>query len=106
MINLAGWGFWVWIVMSMMFIGPVMRMIFGGRTSYWMGGEWQGGKNKARIKKNDVARLEAAIDERDTVIEDLQNRLSELESRLDFTERLLSGNPGIRESGYRETIVP
>ena len=57
MINLAGWGFWVWIVMSMMFIGPVMRMIFGGRSSYWMGGELQGGK-RTRIKKNEVARLE------------------------------------------------
>ena len=105
MINLAGWGFWVWIVMSMMFIGPVMRMIFGSRSSYWMGGEWQGGR-KARIKKNDVTRLEAAIGERDTVIEDLQNRLSELESRLDFTERLLSGNQGIRESANQGVRVP
>jgi len=105
MINLAGWGFWVWIAMSMMFIGPVMRMMFGGRTSYWMGGEWQGSK-KARIKKNDVARLEAALDERDTVIEDLQTRLSELESRLDFTERLLSGNQSIRESADQGARVP
>ena len=105
MIDHAGWGFWVWIVMSMMFIGPVMRMMFGGRTSYWMGGEWQGGK-RTRIKKNEVARLEAALDQRDTVIEDLQTRLSELESRLDFTERLLSGNQSIRESADQGARVP
>jgi len=105
MIDHAGWGFWVWIVMSMMFIGPVMRMIFGSRSSYWTGSEWQGGR-KARIKKNEVARLESALGERDTVIEDLQNRLSELESRLDFTERLLSGNQGIRESGNQRVTAP
>ena len=87
MIDQAGWGVWVWIAMSVMFMGPVMRMMFGGRNAHWMG-EWDG--KKSRIKRNDVARLEAAIGERDTVIEDLQHRLSEMESRLDFTERLLS----------------
>ena len=105
MIDHAGWGFWVWIAMSMMFIGPVMRMMFGSRSSYWAARERVGGK-KARLKKNEVARLESALGERDMVIEDLQHRLSELESRLDFTERLLSENPGIRESGERGVRVP
>ena len=105
MIDHAGWGFWVWIVMSMMFIGPVMRMMFGSRSSYWTARERLGGK-KARLKKNEVARLESALGERDMVIEDLQHRLSELESRLDFTERLLSGNKGIRESANQGIRVP
>ena len=105
MMDHAGWGFWVWIVMSMMFIGPVMRMIFGSRSSYWTARERFQGK-KARLKKNEVARLESALGERDMVIEDLQHRLSELESRLDFTERLLSENAGIRESGNQRVTSP
>lgn len=90
MTDQAGWGVWVWIVMSFMFMGPVMRMIFGGRINYTgLAGERQRGK-KGRITRNEVARLERAIGDRDLVIEDLQHRLSEMESRLDFTERLLS----------------
>jgi len=38
----------------------------------------------------EFARLDAALTERDGVIEDLQHRLSEMESRLDFAERLLT----------------
>jgi hypothetical protein len=40
--------------------------------------------------QEEAKRLDAAIAERDVVIEDLQRRLSEMESRLDFTERLLA----------------
>lgn len=104
MTDQAGWGVWVWIVMSFMFMGPVMRMIFGGRYT-GIAGERQRGK-KARITRSEVVRLEQAIGERDLVIEDLQHRLSEMESRLDFTERLLSGNQGIRESANPGAGVP
>lgn len=38
----------------------------------------------------DARQIEEALGQRDQVIEDLQRRLSEMESRLDFTERLLS----------------
>lgn len=90
MTDQAGWGVWVWIVLSIVFMGPMMRMIFGRGGSYTgLMGERESGR-KSRIKQTDVARLEAAIDDRDLVIEDLQHRLSEMESRLDFTERLLS----------------
>jgi uncharacterized protein (DUF3084 family) len=37
--------------------------------------------------------MEDALLERDEVIEDLQRRLSEMESRLDFTERMLARAP-------------
>jgi hypothetical protein len=86
----AGWGMWVWLAVSIMFAGPIMRMIFGDRSAYTgIAGERQNGK-KNRLKRGELTRLEAALEERDTVIEDLQHRLSEMESRLDFTERLLS----------------
>jgi len=61
---------WMLFVFLMVFIGPVMRI---------------GGRRQNR-------RLEAALAERDAVIEDLQHRLSELESRLDFTERLVANH--------------
>jgi hypothetical protein len=65
----------------MMFMGPMMRMMFGSR--------W----GRDRFNRGDpdgVKRLEGALADRDAVIEDLQHRMSELESRLDFTERLLA----------------
>jgi hypothetical protein len=75
-----------WIILIVVFsaMGPMMRMIFGEHYS---------ARRRKRFDKSgseDVARLDAALAERDTVIEDLQHRLSELESRLDFTERLLA----------------
>jgi hypothetical protein len=79
----AAWPTWMTFIIVMMFVGPAMRFVFGGgRFRRW-----------DRLPKRDaeqLANLEAALSERDTVIDDLQQRLSELESRLDFAERLLS----------------
>ena len=76
-------------------MGPAMRYMFGRETPFWLGGKWEG---KGRLQKRDADRLDAALAERDAVIEDLQHRLSEMESRLDFTERLIARNPGRGES--------
>jgi hypothetical protein len=78
----AAWPTWMTFIIVMMFVGPAMRFVFGGRARRW-----------DRLPKRDaeqLANIEAALSERDTVIDDLQQRLSELESRLDFAERLLS----------------
>jgi hypothetical protein len=81
---------WLIIVLAFAFIGPAMRGIFGG---YRARGRW---RFEPGMGQEEVKRLDAAIAERDVVIEDLQRRLSEMESRLDFTERLLARPP---ESG-------
>jgi hypothetical protein len=84
---------WIILVIVLSAMGPMMRMIFGEHYS---------ARKRKRFDRNgseDVARLDAALAERDTVIEDLQHRLSELESRLDFTERLLAE----RSSAGRES---
>ena len=75
---------WVMIVVVFAAMGPMMRMIFGEHYS---------SRRHKRFDKSgteEIARLDAALSERDTVIEDLQRRLSEMESRLDFTERMLA----------------
>lgn len=77
---------WMIFVFVMAFIGPVMRFILGGRRRWELLERFGGG----RLPRQEIERLEAAIAERDTVIEDLQHRLSEMESRLDFTERLIA----------------
>lgn len=76
----------VWLILVIFFgaMGPMMRMIFGG----WNSGTWP--HHKSGKRSSDIARLDAQIAERDVVIEDLQRRINELESRLDFTERLLA----------------
>ena len=73
---------WIVLIIVLSAIGPMMRMIFGEHAS-----SRRKGGHRAREENE---RLDAALAERDVVIEDLQRRLNELESRLDFTERLLA----------------
>ncbi|HLB54631.1 MAG TPA: hypothetical protein VJK71_05945 [Gemmatimonadales bacterium] len=74
---------WLIIVFMLAWLGPMMRWIFGDSR-----------RSGKRLRPTDqqliTARLDAALAERDQVIEDFQHRISELESRLDFTERLLA----------------
>jgi hypothetical protein len=75
---------WMIFVLIVMFMGPVMRMMFGGR------GGWGRPDRLESGARTELKRLESALAERDLMLEDLQHRMSELESRLDFTERLLA----------------
>ena len=87
---------WIIVIIVLSAMGPMMRMIFG---------EHYKPQRYRRLDKRgteEIARLDAALAERDTVIEDLQQRLSELESRLDFTERMLA-RP--REESEHKTTV-
>jgi len=84
----SGWPGWMTFVLLMVMVGPMMRMVFGGRLPH----EFRG-KRLKRKSAEDVTRMEEALSERDEVIEDLQRRLSEMESRLDFTERMLARAP-------------
>ena len=77
--------YWIFILFALFWIGPMMRAMFG-----------EGDKAAKRIRgkhgrKAADDQLETALEQRDQVIEDLQHRISELESRLDFTERMLAG---------------
>ena len=76
--------FWIFILFAIFFVGPMMRAMFGERNR---------AANRIRDKhgRKASAQLENALEQRDQVIEDLQHRISELESRLDFTERMLAG---------------
>jgi len=75
---------WMIFVLIMIFMGPVMRMMFGGR------GGWGRPDRLESGARTELKRLESVLAERDLMLEDLQHRMSELESRLDFTERLLA----------------
>jgi hypothetical protein len=70
-----------WVVMMIIFavIGPMSRM--GRARRSW---------SRRTLPDEEVRRLEAALGERDQVIDDLQRRLGEMEERMDFTERLLA----------------
>lgn len=75
--------FWIFILFAIFAIGPAMRWLFG-----------QGDHARKRIHgkqaRKSETNLDAALEQRDQVIEDLQQRISELESRLDFTERMIA----------------
>jgi hypothetical protein len=87
MIVHAAWPSWTVIILVMVFMGPMMRMMFGSRTPFVLGGRFNRSRRLHRAEAED---LETAISERDTIIEDLQHRLTEMESRLDFAERMIS----------------
>lgn len=74
---------WMVLVFMVFWLGPAMK---------WMFGSAERAAKRVRPKRHEMVdqRLDAALLERDQVIEDLQHRISELESRLDFTERLLA----------------
>ena len=76
----AEFPWWMIFVVFGMFMAAKGAFFHGGRRP-----ERLGGKTREEIK-----RLEETAANRDAVIDDLQHRMSELESRLDFTERLLS----------------
>jgi hypothetical protein len=62
-------------------------------------GAVRGGRRPERLggrARDEIKRLEETVANRDAVIDDLQHRMSELESRLDFTERLLSEKTEVR----------
>ena len=82
---------WLGMMILFGFVGPLMRM--GMR-----GGPW-GRRGPRTLHDPDVQRLDAAIGERDQVIEDLQRRLGEVEERLDFTERMLASRSAEAVSG-------
>jgi hypothetical protein len=82
---------WIGFVVLMMCVSSVMRAVFGGwRRWDRYPSDLSRIPRHDRASRQDVERLDAALAERDGVIDDLQQRLSELESRLDFTERLLA----------------
>jgi hypothetical protein len=90
--SMSGFPFgWIGFVVLMMCVSSVMRAVFGGWRR-WDRYPPDLGRipRRDRASREDVERLDAALAERDGVIDDLQHRLSELESRLDFTERLLA----------------
>ena len=76
------WPSWILVVFLLAWMGPMMRWIFGSE------------RTRNRLRPRDRQQLDTRLDDalasRDQVIEDLQQRISELESRLDFTERLLA----------------
>ena len=76
---------WMMFVLFAMFMGPMMRMMFGAKRGRW--GRFEGLESGSR---EEIRRLEGELATRDAVLEDLQQRMSELESRLDFSERLLA----------------
>jgi hypothetical protein len=75
--------FWIFILFAIFFVGPMMRSMFGE-------GERAAKRIRSKQGRKSEQNLEAALEQRDQVIEDLQQRISELESRLDFTERMLA----------------
>ncbi len=78
---------WMILVGGFMIFGNVMKLVFGG-------GQKRASRKWDMFGRQEIDRLDAAVSQRDVVIEDLQQRLSEMESRLDFTERMIASRSG------------
>jgi hypothetical protein len=79
--------------MLWVFFGLMMAMMWSRR--WWSDGSYWSGRGRRRkppfFQEYDdrIAALEADIANRDETISLLESRVNELESRLDFTERLM-----------------
>ena len=61
----------------------------------WSHRRWEGESSRRRIGTRDrLAAMEAELDAKTETIELLEARVNELETRLDFTERLLAQREG------------
>ena len=99
MTTLAAWPGWMTFIIVMAMVGPLMRFAFGGWSRQFPLPHQR--QLKGKRAAGEIARLDSALAERDEVIDDLQRRITELESRLDFTERLLS----TRETRQEEPVA-
>ena len=74
---------WIFILFALFWVPHILRWMFR-----------DGAPIERPLRKRGRRALEtvveSALSQRDQVIEDLQQRINELESRLDFTERLLA----------------
>ena len=88
--TMSGFPFgWIGFLIVMMCVSSVLRSMFGGWRR-WEGRDFDRLRPRDRASREDVERLDAEIANRDAVIDDFQRRLSEVEARLDFSERLLA----------------
>ena len=79
------WGPWVLIPLLMLFImlGPM-------RHRWWAGRRREGADERQPLHSSRLEALEAREQQQRDQIEQLEARVAELESRLDFAERLLT----------------
>jgi hypothetical protein len=82
--SFAAWPSWMTFAIIVILIGPIWRLILGSR------GRASWNSNRALHGRGAERQIQTELESRDQVIEDLQRRLTEMESRLDFTERLLA----------------
>jgi hypothetical protein len=87
MIHLAAFPSWLIIVIVVMMVSQFRFMAARRRRDL---PDDVRDRLRNRLGGVDERRFEEALNQRDQVIEDLQRRLSEMESRLDFSERLLA----------------
>jgi hypothetical protein len=89
-------GFVFWMVVIWMIIRHMQRRE-GRRMVDVTGGWYDSGEFYSPRKARKHARK--ALGDQTQYIESLESRVSELEERLDFTERLLAGNRGSAAAG-------
>jgi len=95
MASLSQW--WV-LVFLILFVGPLLRLIFYP-SRYWRDrARWNArwdryfdrGRDRDREREDELAAVTTELQSRLAQIDSLESRVLELESRLDFAERLLA----------------
>jgi hypothetical protein len=110
-VELASWGS-IWpVFLGIFLVGQLVRWSAGGRWARrpwnWYGDDddwnWRRGHRRSR-HEYDQARAEeqALLDARLAELDQLQSRVTELENRLDFAERMLAQQ---KQSGMSAPLV-
>lgn len=94
MVSMASLSQWWVLVFLIMFVGPLTRLVIYP-SRYWRdrtgwGGRWDRYFDRHRERDEELEAVTAELRSRMAQIDSLETRVLELESRLDFAERLLA----------------
>ena len=99
MVWMASVGPWWTLIFFVVFVGPLVRFALHPGRDWRYGGRWY--RDRDREREAELEAMTGELQGRIAQIDALESRVLELESRLDFAERLLA-RPAVSDEARSE----
>jgi hypothetical protein len=99
MVGMASVGPWWTLIFFVVFVGPLVRFALHPNRDWRYGGRWY--RSRDREREAELEAMTGELQARVAQIDALESRVLELESRLDFAERLLA-RPAVSDEARSE----
>ena len=99
MVWMASVGPWWTLIFFVVFVGPLVRFALHPTRDWRYGGRWY--RYRDREREAELEAMSGELQGRIAQIDALESRVLELESRLDFAERLLA-RPAVSDEARSE----